>query len=105
MNDLVKRLSEGSHEVEVSLRPERTVTLFKEMIDRGHVLIKFTQTNGGTELGVPLGTLSHQTCAYKNARGRARHTPPASFRKWKSHSTCVGISATSDAFQDRKSVV
>ena len=54
MNDLVKRLSEGSHEVEVSLRPERTVTLFKEMIDRGHVLIKFTQTNGGTELGVPL---------------------------------------------------
>ena len=54
MNDLVKRLSEGSHEVEVSLRPERTVTLFKEMIDRGHVLIKFTQTKGGTELGVPL---------------------------------------------------
>jgi hypothetical protein len=38
VNDLVKRLSEGSHEVEVSLRPERTVTLFKEMLDRGHVL-------------------------------------------------------------------
>lgn len=54
MNDLVKRLSEGSHEVEVSLRPERTVTLFKEMLDRGHVLVKFTQTKGGTELGVPL---------------------------------------------------
>ena len=54
MNDLVKRLSEGSHAVEVSLRPERTVKLFKEMVDRGHVLIKFTETRGGTELGVPL---------------------------------------------------
>ncbi len=54
MNDLVKRLSEGSHAIEVSLRPERTTKLFKEQLDRGHVLIKFTQTRGGTELGVPL---------------------------------------------------
>lgn len=54
MNDLVKRLSEGSHPVEVSLRPERTIKLFREMLDRGHVLVKFTQTRGGTELGFPL---------------------------------------------------
>jgi hypothetical protein len=54
VNDLVKRLSEGSHEVEVSLRPARTVALFEEMLDRGHVLVKFTQTRGGTELGIPL---------------------------------------------------
>jgi hypothetical protein len=54
VNDLVKRLSEGSHAVEVSCRPERTVKLFKEQIDRGHVLVKFTETRGGTELGVPL---------------------------------------------------
>jgi hypothetical protein len=54
VNDLVKRLSEGSHAVEVSLRPERTVKLFREMLDRGHVLVKFTETRGGTELGVPL---------------------------------------------------
>lgn len=54
MTDLIKCLSEGSHEVEISLRPERTVRLFKEMLDRGHVLVKFTQTRGGTELGVPL---------------------------------------------------
>jgi Core binding factor beta subunit len=54
MNDLVKRLSEGSHAVEISLRAERTVKLFREMLDRGHVLVKFTQTRGGTELGVPL---------------------------------------------------
>jgi len=54
VNDLVKRLSEGSHAVEISLRPERTVKLFREMLDRGHVLVKFTETRGGTELGVPL---------------------------------------------------
>jgi hypothetical protein len=54
VNDLVKRLSEGSHPVEVSLRPERTMKLFREMLDRGHVLVKFTGTRGGTELGFPL---------------------------------------------------
>ena len=54
MNDLVQRLATGSHPVEVSLRPERTLKLFKEMLDRNHVLIKFTQTRGGTELGVPM---------------------------------------------------
>lgn len=55
MNDLAKRLSEESHPVEVSLRPERTMKLFREMLDREHVLVKFTQTLGGTELGFPLG--------------------------------------------------
>ena len=54
MNELVKRLSEGSHEVEVSLRPEKDIKRFREMLDRGHVLVKFTQTRGGTELGFPL---------------------------------------------------
>src|SRR5262249_38173541 len=54
VNDLVQRLATGSHPIEVSLRPERTLKLFKEMLDRNHVLIKFTQTRGGTELGVPL---------------------------------------------------
>ena len=54
MNDLVKRLSEGSHPVEVSLRPERTIKLFREMLDREYLLVKFTQTKGGTELGFKL---------------------------------------------------
>jgi uncharacterized protein YbdZ (MbtH family) len=51
---LVDRLSEGDHPVEVSLRPEKRVKLFKEAIDRGYVHIKFTDTQGGTELGVRL---------------------------------------------------
>lgn len=54
MSDLVQRLSEGLHPVEVSLRPHRTVQALKECIDRDYVLVKFTSTRGGTELGVPL---------------------------------------------------
>jgi hypothetical protein len=54
VNDLVKRLSEGSHPVEVSLRPERTMKLFREMLGREYLLVKFTQTRGGTELGFKL---------------------------------------------------
>lgn len=53
-NDLVHRLSEGDHPVEASLRPEKTVQIFKERIDLGHMHIKFTDTKGGTELGVRL---------------------------------------------------
>ena len=51
-DDLVDRLCEGDHPVEVSLRPEPTLALFKEALDRNFVLIKFTDTRGGTELGV-----------------------------------------------------
>ena len=51
---LVDRLCDGDHPVEAGLRPEPTVKLFKEAIDRNYVHIKFTQTRGGTELGVRL---------------------------------------------------
>jgi len=53
-NELVQRLSKGDHPVEASLRPEKTVQIFKERIEMGHVHIKFTDTKGGTELGVRL---------------------------------------------------
>jgi uncharacterized protein YbdZ (MbtH family) len=51
---LVERLAEGEHAVEVGLRPDKTLQLFKEAIDRDYVHIKFTQTRGGTELGMRL---------------------------------------------------
>ena len=51
---LVDRLCEGAHPVEVGLRPEKAVKLFKEAIDRDYVHLKFTKTKGGTELGVRL---------------------------------------------------
>jgi Core binding factor beta subunit len=54
MDELVQRLSEGNHPVEAGLRPEKTVKIFKECIDRGYIHIKFTDTQGGTELGVRL---------------------------------------------------
>lgn len=53
-DELVDRLSEGDHPVIASIRPERTVELLKEALDRGYVHIKFTDTKGGTELGVRL---------------------------------------------------
>ncbi|NEQ33625.1 MAG: MbtH domain protein [Leptolyngbya sp. SIO4C5] len=54
MNELVQQLSQGTHPVEAALRPEKTVSAFKACLDRGYVHIKFTQTQGGTELGIRL---------------------------------------------------
>lgn len=51
---LADRLCEAEQLVEVGLRPQRTVKLFKEAVDRNYVHIKFLQTNGGTELGFRL---------------------------------------------------
>jgi hypothetical protein len=60
MNELVERLSQGEHPVEASLRPERTVQALKDCIDRGYVHIKFTNTRGGTELGMQIDTQATQ---------------------------------------------
>ena len=54
MNDLVRRLCEGDHPVEASLRPNKTVEALKQSIDRKYVHIRFTDTKGGTELGFAL---------------------------------------------------
>jgi uncharacterized protein YbdZ (MbtH family) len=48
------RLSRGDHRVEVSLRPEPTAGALREAIERGYVFVRFTDTVGGTELGVRL---------------------------------------------------
>jgi len=53
-NDLVDRLCAGTHPVEASLRPDKTVQRLQESIERGYVHIKFTDTQGGTELGLRL---------------------------------------------------
>jgi uncharacterized protein YbdZ (MbtH family) len=51
---LVDRLAEGDHPVEMGLKPEKNVKAFKEAIDRDFVHVRFTQTRGGTELGIRL---------------------------------------------------
>ncbi|GHE27173.1 hypothetical protein GCM10017673_31560 [Streptosporangium violaceochromogenes] len=51
---LVDRLCDGEHPVEASLRPERTAEALRAAIDDGYVFVRFTETRGGTELGVQL---------------------------------------------------
>lgn len=71
-DDLVRRLSEGDQPVEAGLRPSRTARVLKDCIDRGYVHIKFTQTRGGTELGVRLDPESSDTSEadFENQAGR-----------------------------------
>ena len=52
MDELVQRLSEGDHPI-VTQRYQTAAEL-KHAIDRGYVLVKFTDTRGGTELGFRL---------------------------------------------------
>jgi len=54
MSELVQKLSQGEHKVEISIRPDRTPSALKTCIDKGYVHIKFTETKGGTDLYVPL---------------------------------------------------
>jgi uncharacterized protein YbdZ (MbtH family) len=61
---LVKRLTQGSHALASGLHPEKRVQALKEGIDRGYVHIKFTETKGGTELGVRLDTAA---CDFRRA--------------------------------------
>jgi uncharacterized protein YbdZ (MbtH family) len=53
---LVDRLSSGLHPVEIAIRPERTIPALKECLGRNYVHVKFTDTRGGTELGVRIDT-------------------------------------------------
>lgn len=52
MDDLVNRLSQGGHPVLITR--VNNVQEFKQRIDRGYILLKFTETQGGTELGFKL---------------------------------------------------
>jgi hypothetical protein len=54
MTDLIARLTTGRHAL--AYARGTSATELKTAIDRGFVLLKFTQTRGGTELGVPLDT-------------------------------------------------
>ena len=51
ISELVQRLSEGKHEVVIGHRDEPYEEI-KERIEDGYIHIKFTQTRGGTELGI-----------------------------------------------------
>lgn len=71
-DDLVDRLARDRHPVEVRLRPDKTVEAFQECLNRGYVHIKFTDTRGGTELGV---RLDNQACKLDAADFAAGNGP------------------------------
>lgn len=73
MSDLVKRLSNGSHAL-VFGRPGAAggAAELKAAIDRKYVLLEFTETRGGTELGVPLDTVACDLSAADFERGDGR---------------------------------
>ena len=50
---LVQQLANGGHPI-IASRIDNSVERFKESIDRGYVLLKFTSTQGGTEIGLRL---------------------------------------------------
>ncbi|GCF08352.1 MbtH domain protein [Dictyobacter arantiisoli] len=52
MDELVERLSQGEHPVVVG-GPKPSLDEFRQrIVDMGYVFIKFTDTRGGTDLGV-----------------------------------------------------
>ncbi len=52
MNELVQRLSQGDHPVTVG-GPKQSLQEFQDRVqEMGYVFIKFTDTRGGTDLGV-----------------------------------------------------
>jgi uncharacterized protein YbdZ (MbtH family) len=53
-DSIVDTLCQGLHPIEVSLRPQKSLALLNECIDRGYLQMKFVQTQGGTEVGVRL---------------------------------------------------
>ena len=59
MDELVQRLSAGDHPVTAG-GPNPSVEQLKQSIDRAYVHIKFTDTRGGTDLGVKLDTTASQ---------------------------------------------
>jgi len=61
MSQLVDKLSEGEHRVEIVLRPERNLTALREAINRGFVHVRFPDTRGGTELTVKINPAASRT--------------------------------------------
>lgn len=75
MSELVQKLAQGDHPVEVSLRPDTTAAALKKRIDSlNFVHIKFTQTRGGTELGFDIikDESNWGSADFENATGMIR---------------------------------
>src|SRR5690242_18038699 len=71
MDDLVQRLSEGNHKVVVGGSQATLEDFRKRVEDMGYVFIKFTETRGGTDLGVRVdkSTTRSERASFENATG------------------------------------
>lgn len=59
---LVERLSQGQHPVEFRCRPETSLAALRDRLQQGLVHVRFTDTRGGTELGV---RIDRDACDFK----------------------------------------
>jgi len=66
---LVDRLSEGSHPVQIVIRPATTVSALKDCLTRNYVHVKFTGTRGGTELGIRLDQATRLSAGQADGTG------------------------------------
>jgi hypothetical protein len=73
MDELVHQLSQGEHPI-IAMRAQQSPALLKDSIDRGFVLLKFTDTRGGTELGVRLDSPQCDVSRADFARGQGEVT-------------------------------
>lgn len=55
MDKLVEFLAEGSHPVCVILKPEKTLDELIQCFKRKFINLEFTDTKGGTEIGINIG--------------------------------------------------
>lgn len=70
MSNLVERLAQGRHRLIYSR--SSSVSDLKKAIERNYVLLKFTQTRGGTELGMELDLPACQLAGadFEKAQGK-----------------------------------
>ncbi len=69
---LVERLSQGTHPVRISVTPEGSRQALVEAITRGYVHVTFTDTRGGTELGMRLDREACELGGLEGANGIVR---------------------------------
>lgn len=64
INELVKRLSTGKHEVSIGNREESYSEIKERLTDMKYIHITFPNTKGGTELGI---NIDKDSCNLKDA--------------------------------------
>lgn len=64
MNDLVSRLATGKHPVELEKQAQSMEEINNRLVELKYIFVKFTDTRGGTELGI---NVDEQHTCIKNA--------------------------------------